>query len=103
MVSSTVIPQMGSLIVSVVLVMGRWLQVKVFRRWVGLLAVVAVIAVIHVVVGVAGTVATGRGEDGGEERQRRQRRPKPFRFCDRDDSTDERVFHFHNFALLSDW
>ena len=47
--------------------------------------------------------AAGHAEDGDEKRQRHQRRPKPFRLCHRDDSADERVFHFHNFVFLSDW
>ena len=51
----------------------------------------------HLVVGRA----AGRDEDGGEDRQRQQRRPKPFRLCRRDDSTDDRIFRFHNFVFLS--
>ena len=44
--------------------------------------------------------AAGRGEDGGEDRHRQQRRPKQFRLCPRDNSAEERVFHFHNLVLL---
>jgi hypothetical protein len=51
-----------------------------------------------VLVGVTG--AAGHDEHRGEDRQRHQRRPCPFRLCHRDDSADDRVFHFHNCVFL---